>query len=76
MGIKDFILKKTLEAKMKGLPQAQQDMIMEIMEKDPELFKKIGKEIEQKKKAGLSEEAATLQVMRTYQGELQKLLRK
>lgn len=61
---------------MKGLPKEQQEMIMEIVDKNPELFKKIGNEIEQKKKAGLSEEAATLQVMRAHQGELQKLLRK
>jgi len=74
MGIKNFILKQTMKAKMKGLPEEQQQMILAVVEKHPEFFEKIGEEIKRKKKAGMSEEAATMQVMRQYQGELQKLI--
>lgn len=75
MGIKDFILKQTMKAKMKGLPPEQQDMIMSVIESNPEFFEKINEEVKRKKKAGMSEEAATLQVMREHQGEFQKLIR-
>lgn len=74
MGIKSFFIKKMVAHKMKGMPQAQQDMVMKLMEKNPELFKKIGEEIKHKTKTeGMSEMTASMQVMRKYQAELQKL---
>ncbi len=73
MGIKNFFIKKMVQHKMKGMPQAQQDMVIKLMEKNPELFKKIGEEIKQKTKEGTSEMTASMQVMRKYQAELQKL---
>ena len=73
--IKNFLLKQTIKAKMKGVPEAQQEMILAMVEKHPDFFKKIGDEVEKKKKSGMSEEAATMQVMREHQGELQKLMR-
>lgn len=73
MGIKNFIFKQTLKAKMKGMPEEQQQVILGVIEKNPEFFEKIGEEVKRKKKAGMSEEAATMQVMREHQGELQRL---
>jgi len=76
MGIKDFFIKKALEYKLKDVPEAQRNMMMGMMEKDPELFKKIGEEIKQRTKSGESEMAASMVVMRKYQAELQKLAQK
>jgi hypothetical protein len=47
MGIKDFFMKKMLGSQLKksGLPQEQQDKLMEAMMKNPQLFKKIADEI-------------------------------
>ncbi len=67
-------MKKYLKAKMKGVPEEQQEMIIKLVEKNPELFEKIGKEVKQKTKEGKSEMAATMEVMRKYQGEIQKLM--
>jgi hypothetical protein len=72
MSIKSFFLKQML--KMKGVPEEQIEMITKMMEKDPELFKKIAKEIEEKKKAGKDEMSAAMEVMRKYQGDIQKLM--
>lgn len=68
---KDFALKKMMDKK--GVPQGQRDMILGMMEKNPELFEKIQKEIKQKQKEGKGEMAASMEVMRKYQAELQKL---
>jgi len=76
MGIKDFFVRKMLERKLKDVPKEQQEQVMGIIEKDPELFKKIGDEIEAKVKAGKPELYATMDVMKKYQGELQKLSQK
>ena len=57
-----------------GVPEAQIDMIINMMEKDPELFKKIAEEIQEKIKQGTSQESASMEVMQKYQNELKKLV--
>lgn len=74
MGIKSFITDKLIRSKMKHLPKAQQDMFIKLIEENPELFKKIGDEVKALTKSGTSEMTATMQVMRKYQAEIQKLM--
>lgn len=69
---KNFLLKKMLRTQ--GVPQAQIDMIITMMEKDPELFKKITVEIGEKTKAGMDQMQAGMQVMEKYKEELKKLV--
>lgn len=75
MGIKNFFLKQALKSKMKDVPEAQRDMMLALMEKNPEFFKKIGDEVKQRTKAGESEMAATMVVMRKHQAEFQRLMK-
>lgn len=74
MGIKDFFVKQMLKSKLKGVPEAQQEMMLGLVEKNPEFFKKIGDEIEKRKKSGQDEMAASMQVMREHQAEFQKIM--
>jgi hypothetical protein len=74
MGIKDFFLKQALKHKMKNVPEAERDLLMGAMEAHPDFFKKIGEEVKALTKQGLSETAATMQVMRKHQSEMQKIM--
>lgn len=58
----------------KGVPEAQIDMFVSMIEKNPELFQKIAKEVEEKVKSGMSQTDAGLQVMKKYEEELKKLV--
>ena len=71
---KKFVQKQLLKRQLKNVPEAQRDVLMQAVEQHPEFFEKIAKEIEQKKKEGKSEMAAAMEVMRTHQGELRKLI--
>lgn len=71
----NFFLKQALKRKLDNVPEAQKNMIMNMVENNPEFFKKIGEEIEKKKKIGMDEMAATMQVMREHQAEFQKLMK-
>lgn len=73
--IQNFMMKQVLKHKLKNLPEAQKNMILGAVEKNPDFFKKIGEEIEKRKKSGQSEMEATMQVMREHQRELQELMR-
>ncbi len=76
MGIfKNFLLKQALKVKMKDVPEAEREKMLALMEKNPDFFKKIGDEVQKRVKAGQSETAATMVVMREHQSELQKLLK-
>jgi hypothetical protein len=76
MGIKDFFVKKLIESKLKDVPPEQREVIVKLVSENPELFEKIGKEIQQKVKEGKSEMAASMEVMRKYQSEIQKAMQK
>lgn len=71
-----FILKKLIGSKLKaaGVSDDQIDMILEVVQKHPDFFKKIQNEVESKKKQGISEQAAMMTVMRERQAELQKIM--
>ncbi len=75
MGIKDFFLKQALKHKLKDVPEEHRDKLMSAMEKNPEIFEKIGDEVKRLTKQGQSEMAATMIVMRKYQAELQRLMK-
>jgi len=71
-----MLMKRLLKSKMKGVPEEQQDMILDAIEKNPDLFKKIAEEIQVKMKEGKDQMAATMEVMQKYQSELQGIMKK
>lgn len=74
--IKEFFLKQAVKHGTKNLPKDQQEQLIAAVEKNPELFAKIAKEIEVLKKQGKPEMYATLDVMKKYQKEMQGLFEK
>ncbi|MEI6580684.1 MAG: hypothetical protein WCO07_00760 [bacterium] len=70
--LKNFLLKKMLKAQ--GIPEAQIDMVIHMMEKNPELFKTIASEIQQKVKSGMDQASASMEVMKKHEEELKKLV--
>ncbi|MEK7099668.1 MAG: hypothetical protein AAB883_00815 [Patescibacteria group bacterium] len=74
MGMQDFLLKQAMKWKLKDMPEGQRDQIMTLVQKDPELFKKIGEEVERRTKGGEPQMKATMEVMKKYRTELSKLM--
>ncbi len=72
--IKDFFLKNAAKFGTRNLPKDQQEMIMNIVEKNPSLFEKIATETKALTDAGKPEMYATFEVMQKYQKELQGVM--
>lgn len=72
--LKNFLMKKMLQSKMKGVPQEQQEKILKVIEQNPEFFQKIASEIQAEMKAGKDQMSATMSVMQKYQSDLQKMM--
>jgi len=76
MGMQDFLLRQAMKWKMKDMPEAQREQILTLVQKDPELFKKIGQEVERRTKGGESNMKATMEVMKKYRPQLAALMQK
>lgn len=70
--LKNFLLKKMLRTQ--GVPESQIDMVINMMEKNPQLFKVIATEIQAKISSGIDKNRAALEVMKKYENELKKLI--
>lgn len=76
MSLKSFFLKKLLQSKMKDVPEAEQDKMIALIEKNPDFFQKVALEVQEKVKGGKDQTSATMEVMQKYQSELQGIMSK
>jgi len=76
MSVQSFLLNQYAKWKLKDVPEAQREQMTALITKNPELFKKIGEEIERRKKGGESEVKAAMDVMKKYRIELSTLMQK
>ncbi len=74
MSIKDFLMKKMLQSQLKGVPQAEQDKLFAMIEKNPDLFQKIALEVQEQMKNGKDQMSATMEVAKKYESDLKGLL--
>jgi hypothetical protein len=70
---KNFIMKKMLQSQTKHLPKDQQDMILAMLEKNPQLFEKIAVEMQAEMKKGKGQLSAAMAVLPKYKKELEAL---
>ncbi len=69
---KKFLYKKMLKAK--GVSEDQADLAFKMMEKNPDLFKKIATETQAEVKKGKDQTQAAMELMAKYRSELEKLM--
>jgi 2-oxo-4-hydroxy-4-carboxy--5-ureidoimidazoline (OHCU) decarboxylase len=71
--IKDFLMRKMLERQLKNVPKDQQEKMIAMITKNPELFQKIAMEVKTKTDSGMDQMKATMEVMKNYEGQLRDL---
>ena len=76
MSVQNFLLRQVAKHKMKDLPEGQREQLLGMLEKNPELMKQIGEEIDRRvKKGGENQMKATMEVMKKYRNELAELMK-
>ncbi len=64
-----------LASKMKGVPEAEQEKIFNMIEKNPDLFQKIGAEVQEKmQREGKDQMTAAMEVMQKHKDQLKGLM--
>jgi hypothetical protein len=71
----NFFLKSMLKSKLKGVPEAEIDRLIQAMNDNPELFKQIAKEVEEKTKAGTDQQQAVMEVLGKHQDVLKTVFK-
>lgn len=74
----NFFAKTLLKNKLKsaGVPEAEMDRLLEIVEKNPDFFKEIAIAAQEKMKTGLGQQEAVMAVLQEKQEELKKVVGK
>ena len=73
---KGKMMEKMMKKQLANLPEDQKNAVMGMVEENPEFFEGIAKEIEVLKSQGKNEMAATMEVMRKKQTEMQQMMMK
>ena len=74
--LQKFLMKKMLKSQLKGVPEDQQDKLLAMIDKNPQLFMNIAKEVQQKMKSeGKDQMTAMMDVMKKYQSDLKKAMK-
>lgn len=71
---KEFLLRKMIQSKLGNLPKEEQEKIVRIVSKNPELFQEIAMKIKAQMDSGKDQVVATTSVMKEYQGQIQQLM--
>ena len=71
---KQYMTRKLMEHQLKNAPADQKELIMTMLEKDPELFEKIAKEMQEELKKGGNQMSAAMKVLPKYQKQLQTIM--
>ena len=76
MGLKDFFINRAIKSKMKKMSEKERASVQSVLDDDPDIFKKIDKEIAEKVKMGQNKDMAAMVVMKKYQKELKQQMMK
>ncbi len=74
--LQNFLMKQMLKKQMKGVPEAEQQKVFDAIEKNPDFFMNIAKEIEAKMKNGMDQQKASMEVMMAHQAKLMEIMGK
>lgn len=73
---KEFFIRKIMKKQLAGMPESEQEKIIQVVSDNPEFFQKIALEIKARMDKGEDQMAATQAVMQNYRTELQGMMKK
>ena len=71
---KELLMKKLIQSKLGSIPKEQQDKIVTVVTKNPQLFQEIALKIKSQMDGGKDQMKATMAVMEEYKDQIQTLM--
>jgi hypothetical protein len=73
-GIKDLFMKQMMQKQLAGLPNDQQEKLLQALSENPEFFKSLAEEIAERMKKGETQVSAVMAVVAAKKTELSRIL--
>lgn len=74
--LKKFLMKQAMKSQLKGVPESEQDMLLDLVERNPAFFENLAKELQEGVKSGRDQQAVMMEVMTKHREELAKMMQK
>lgn len=74
--LKKFLMKQAMKSQLKNVPAAEQEMILDMVEKNPAFFENLAKELQEGLASGKDQQTVAMEIMTKHQNELRKLMGK
>lgn len=71
---KRFLMKQAMKSQLKNVPAAEQEKILDLVERNPEFFENLAKELQEGLKSGRDQQTVALEIMAKHKHELSKLM--
>lgn len=71
---KKFLMKQMMKSQLKGVPEAEQERILDMVERNPEFFERLASEIQEASKSGRDQKQVAIEVMMKHKDELSRLM--
>ncbi|MFA6158833.1 MAG: hypothetical protein WC763_04425 [Candidatus Paceibacterota bacterium] len=73
---KRFLMKQAMKSQLKDVPKEQQEKILDLVERNPDFFEKLAKELQAGLKSGKDQQTVAMEIMARHKFELAKLMGK
>lgn len=74
--LKKFLMKQAMKSQLKNIPQAEQDMLLDLVERNPDFFENLAKELQEGLKTGKDQQTVMMEIMAKHKDELAKIIKK
>lgn len=74
--LKKFLMKQAMKSQLKGVPEDQQEMLLDMVEKNPAFFESLAKEMQEGLASGKDQQAVMMELMGKHREELAKMMGK
>ncbi len=74
--LKNFLMKQALKTQLKGIPEDQQAMLMDMIERNPAFFENLAKELQAGLKSGKDQQTVMMEIMAKHKDALADMVQK
>ncbi len=74
--IKKFLMKQAMKSQLKNIPEAEQEKLLDLVERNPDFFENLAKELQEGLKSGKDQQTVALEIMMKHKETLGKMMGK
>ncbi|MDE1874470.1 MAG: hypothetical protein KGI79_00360 [Patescibacteria group bacterium] len=73
---KRFLIKQAMKSQLKDVPAAEQEALLDLVERNPVFFETLAKELQESLASGKDQQAIMTELMSKHRDELVKIMQK